>query len=75
METKQQRYEQTEKGKVARRKAVASYKSKLVKWEAMIEPELSDALLACKPDDVSKAAFIKSIFQGYLDNVCKQDTY
>lgn len=75
MRTRQQKYELTEKGKVARKKAVATYKAKLVKWEAMLSPEMSDALEAQKPEEMSKQAFIKKIFQDYLDSVCNQDTY
>lgn len=75
MKTKQRRYEETEKGKEARRRALAAYRAKLVKWEAMLSPEMSEALEARKPEGMSKQAFIKKIFQGYIDNVCKQDTY
>lgn len=62
---KQKRYEQTEKGKAARQRAVATYKAKLVRWDCMIEPELSDSLMAKKPADMNKTAFMKMILEKF----------
>lgn len=69
MKTKQERYHQSEKGKAARRRAMANYAARMVKWEAFINPELSAALDRAKPEGISKQAFIKKIFQQYVDVV------
>ena len=69
MKTKQDRYHQSEKGKAARRKAMANYVARMVKWEAFINPELSAALDRAKPEGISKQAFIQKIFQQYVDAV------
>lgn len=69
MPTKQERYEQTEKGRKARRRAIANYDAKFIEWKARLEPEMSEALERAKPDGVSRSAFVKKIFQEYLDKV------
>ena len=75
MPAKQIRYTQTIKGKVAQQRAVANYKSKLIKWEALLEPEMADALERVKPDGMSRQAFIKKILQQHLDEVSIPDRY
>lgn len=75
METKQEKYHQSEKGKAARRRAMQNYVARMVKWEAFINPELSAALDRAKPEGMSKQAFIKKIFQGYIDKVDIQKIY
>lgn len=75
MKTKQERYHQSEKGKAARRRAMANYAARMVKWEAFINPELSATLDRVKPEGISKQAFIKKIFQEYVDKVDIQKIY
>lgn len=69
-----QPYEKTEKGRQARKRALANYKAKLFKWEVLLPPEMNDALEKLRPAGVSKQAFAKKIFQEWLDNICIQDT-
>ncbi len=68
-ETKQERYHQTGKGKAAQRKAVANYKSRMVRWDLLLPPELSAALDRQKPKTMSRSTFAKIIFQKYVDKV------
>lgn len=72
-QTKQERYHQTDKGKIAQRAATANYKSRMVKWETLISPELSATLDRAKPKEMSRSTFIKKIFQQYLDIVYDPD--
>ena len=65
---KQQKYEQTEKGKQARRRAVKAYREKLVRWECNLSQELSNQLDAAKPEGMSKAAFVEYALKKLLDN-------
>ena len=66
--TKQKRYEQTPKGKQARGRATANYDAKFIEWKTRLEPEMSAALERVKPDELSRSAFMKKIFQEYLDS-------
>ena len=66
--TKQKRYERTLKGKQARDRATANYDAKFIEWKTRLEPEMSAALEQAKPDELSRSAFMKKIFQEYLDN-------
>jgi hypothetical protein len=67
MLTKQKRYEQTEKGKKARRRATANYEAKFVEWKTRLEPDVSAALEQKMPKGMSRSIFVKKIFQEYLD--------
>jgi hypothetical protein len=63
---KQKRYEQTEKGKSARAKAVANYKAERSHWNCYIEQSLSDEVMAQKPDGMTKTDYLEMIFKEYL---------
>jgi len=67
--TKQKRYERTLKGKQARDRATANYDAKFIEWKTRLEPEMSEALEQAKPNELSRSAFIKKIFQKYLDKL------
>lgn len=67
--TKQQRYEQTTKGKKARQRAIANYRGARVKWEVWLDEEMSEALQASIPVGVSKTDYLINIFQKHLDTV------
>ena len=70
MATKQERYEQTPKGRQARHQAIATYRGKRVKWEVWLDAEMSEALEASIPDGASRSDHMRKIFQKYLDKVC-----
>jgi hypothetical protein len=75
VETKQDRYKRTEKGKQAQQTAIVAYRCRRVKWEVWLDMEMSNALEASIPDGVSKADYLRKIFQNHLDNVsCMVDT-
>ncbi len=69
METRQQRYEQTKKGKQTRQTAIAAYRTRRVKWEVWLTPEISKALEASIPDGESKSEFLRKILHKHLDRV------
>lgn len=71
MQTKQDRYERTAKGRIARHRAVANYEAKFIEWKSRLEPDMSDALDRAKPEDMSRSAFAKKIFREYLDNLSR----
>ena len=72
-ETRQKRYHQTSKGKTAQRKAIANYKSRMVRWDLLLSPELSMALDRARPKEASRASFARHIFGKYLDSVAIPD--
>ena len=67
--TKQKRYERTPKGKQARDRATANYDAKFIEWKTRLKPEMSAALEQAKPNELSRSAFMKKIFQEYLDKL------
>lgn len=69
MTTRQQRYEQTAKGKKARQQAISNYRGARVKWEVWLDEEISEALQASIPVGVSKTDYLRKIFQKHLDGV------
>ena len=73
-QTRQDKYHQTDKGKIAQRKAAANYKSRMVRWDLLLPPELSAALDLVKPKTMSRSAFAKIILQKYVDKVAVPDT-
>ena len=75
METKQSRYKRTEKGKQAQQTAVIAYRVRRVKWEVWLDAEISGALEASIPDGVSKADYLRKIFQIHLDKDISHDRY
>ena len=72
-QTRQDRYHQTDKGKIAQRKATANYKARMVRWDLLLLPELSAALDLVKPKTMSRSAFAKIILQKYVDKVAITD--
>ena len=70
METRQKRYEQTEKGRQARQTARIAHRLRRVKWEVWLDSEMSEKLEASIPDGVTRSDFVRKIFQKHLDNVC-----
>lgn len=75
METKQQRYKRTPKGREAQKTATIAYRVRRVKWEVWLDADTSDALEASIPDGVSKSDYLRTIFQLHLDKVsCMKDT-
>ena len=70
METRQKRYEQTEKGRQARQTARIAHRLRRVKWEVWLDAEMSEELEASIPDGVSRSDFVRKIFKKHLDNVC-----
>ena len=73
-QTRQDKYHQTDKGRIAQRKAAANYKARMVRWDLLLPPELSAALERVKPKTMSRSAFAKIILQKYVDKVAVQDT-
>jgi phage terminase large subunit-like protein len=65
---KQKRYEQTEKGKIARAKAVAAYRAERSHWSCYVEQSLSDEVMALKPEGMTKTDYLEMIFKEYLQN-------
>ena len=72
-QTRQDRYHQTDKGKIAQRKATANYKARMVRWDLLLLPELSAALDRVKPKTMSRSGFAKIILQKYVDKVAIPD--
>lgn len=70
MTTRQERYEQTPKGKEARQAAITNYRAKRVKWEVWLDEGMSEALETSIPDGVSRSDYMRKIFQKHLDKVC-----
>ena len=68
MLTKQKRYEQTEKGREARRRATVNYEAKFVEWKTRLEPDMSTALEQKMPKGMSRSAFVKKSFKNTLTN-------
>ena len=73
-QTRQEKYHQTDKGRIAQRKAAANYKARMVRWDLLLSPELSAALDLVKPRTMSRSAFAKIILQKYVDKVAVPDT-
>ena len=69
IQTRQNKYHQTDKGRIAQRKASASYKARMVRWDLLLPPELSTALDQVKPKAMSRSAFAKIILQKYVNKV------
>lgn len=61
------RYEQTEKGKAARRRAEKRYKSERETWLVYFDAEVADQLKARNPDGLSKSALLNEIVKKFLD--------
>ena len=61
----QKQYEQTEKGKAARKKATENYQSKKEIWKAYFAPEVSAALESAFPG-MSRNAILNKLAQQYL---------
>ena len=72
-QTRQEKYHQTDKGRIAQRKASASHKARMVRWDLLLPPELSSALDRIKPKTMSRSAFAKIILQKYVDKVAIPD--
>lgn len=65
MTDSQKKYEQTEKGKAARRKATENYQSKKVMVKAYFEPEVYAALQAKYPE-MSNSALVNQLAKESL---------
>lgn len=66
MATSQSKYEQTEKGKAARRKATENYQSKKVMVKAYFEPDVYAALQAKYPG-LSNSALVNQMAKESLE--------
>jgi hypothetical protein len=61
-----ERYEQSEKGKAARKRVIANYKANRTTWTCHIDSELSDKVLALMPEGMTRTEFLEMIFRKYL---------
>lgn len=76
--TPQERYKRTEKGRTKQRESHQRYmeKNQISLWQVTLNPEQEEVLNQFKPEDMSKASFLREVvIPAYLEEIDYPDKF